>query len=139
LRKFSSKGTPFSIEQWLKKCDLAPKTKGNIRNVMSVIFKCAMRWGLVDLGANPMTLVRIKRVRRSQVEPRILNRDEIQALISGMADPCRTAVIFAVSSGLRCSELFALKWLDFNWDQLTVLVRRAIVDGVVGEVKTKYS
>jgi hypothetical protein len=35
--------------------------------------------------------------------------------------------------------LFALKWLDFNWEQMTVLVRRAIVDGFVGEVKTKYS
>ena len=106
---------------------------------MSVIFKCAMRWGLIDLGVNPMTLVRVKGISRRQKEPRILNLEEIQALISGLADPCRTAVTFALSTGLRCSELFALKWLDFNWDQLTVLVRRAIVDGVVGEVKTKYS
>ncbi|HEV2400856.1 MAG TPA: site-specific integrase [Candidatus Sulfotelmatobacter sp.] len=137
LRRFCSQGTPFSIEQWLKTCDLAPKTKGNIRNVMSVIFKCAMRWGFI--GVNPMALVRVKGVSRRQVEPRILNRDEIQALISALADPCRTAVILALSTGLRCSELFALKWLDFNWGQLTVLVRRGIVDGVVGEVKTKYS
>jgi integrase len=48
-------------------------------------------------------------------------------------------VIGALSTGLRCSELFALSWLDFDWEQLTVLVRRAIVDGVVGDVKTKYS
>jgi len=40
---------------------------------------------------------------------------------------------------LRCSELFAIKWADFNWDRLTILVQRAIVDGVVGDVKTKYS
>jgi len=139
LRKFSSKGAAFCIEQWLKGLDLAPKTKGNIRNVMSVIFKCAMRWGLVDLGENPLALVRVKGISRRRAEPRILDRGEIQVLISALADPCRTAVIFALSTGLRCSELFALKWLDFNWDQLTVLVRRAIVDGVVGEVKTKYS
>jgi len=139
LRKFCNRGTPFSIEQWLKTRELAPKTRGNIRNVMSVIFKCAMRWGLLDLAVNPMALVRVKGISRRQAEPRILNREEIQALISRLADPCRTAVILALSTGLRCSELFALKWLDFNWDQLTVLVRRAIVDGVVGEVKTKYS
>src|SRR5437899_6485461 len=48
-------------------------------------------------------------------------------------------VVLAISTGVRLSELFALKWLDFNWEALTVLVRRAIVDGVVGEVKTKYS
>src|SRR5215831_15149122 len=124
---------------WAKGLNLAPKTKGNIRNVMGVIFNCAMRWGLVDLGANPKALVRVKGVSRRQMEHRTLNRDEIQALVSILVDPCRTAVIFALSTGLRCSELFALKWLDFNWDQLTVLVRRAIVDGVVGEVKTKYS
>jgi integrase len=139
LRKLTSKGTPFTIEQWLKTLALAPKTKGNIRNVMAVIFNCAMRWGLLDLGVNPVALVRVKGISRRQTEPRILNSDEIQTLISGLAEPCRTAVIVALSTGLRCSELFALKWLDFNWEQMTVLVQRAIVDGVVGDVKTKYS
>lgn len=97
---------------------------------MAVIFNCAMRWGLLDLGVNPVALVRVKGISRRQTEPRILNSDEIQTLISGLAEPCRTAVIVALSTGLRCSELFALKWLDFDWEQLTVLVRRAIVDGV---------
>lgn len=81
----------------------------------------------------------MKGVSRRQAEPRILNPDEIQALITTLAEPCRTAVIVALSTGLRCSELFALRWLDFDWEHLTVLVRRAIVDGVVGDVKTKYS
>lgn len=139
LRRLCSRGAPFTIEQWLKTLDLAPKTKGNIRNVMAVIFRCAMRWGLVDLAVNPVALVRVKGISRRQAEPRILNSDEIQALISGLANPCRTAVIVALSTGLRCSELFALKWLDFNWDELAVLIRRAIVDGAVGDVKTKYS
>lgn len=139
LRKLASKGAPFTIEQWLRTLELAPKTKGNIRNVMAVIFNCAMRWGLIDLGVNPLALVRVKGISRRQTEPRILNSDEIQALTANLAEPCRTAVIVALSTGLRCSELFALKWMDFDWEQLTVLVRRAIVDGVVGDVKTKYS
>jgi integrase len=139
LRKLTANGAPFTIEQWLKSLDLAPKTKGNIRNVMAVIFNCAMRWGLVDLGVNPIALVRVKGISRRQTEPRVLSPEEIQALVAKLTDPCRTAVIVALSTGLRCSELFALKWLDFNWEHLTVLVRRAIVDGVVGDVKTKYS
>jgi len=32
------------VEEWLKSLDLAPKTKGNIRNVMAVVFNCVMRW-----------------------------------------------------------------------------------------------
>lgn len=139
LRKLTRQGVPFAIEQWLKSLELAPKTKGNIRNVMAVIFNCAMRWGLIDLGANPLALVRVRGISRRQTEPRILTPDEIQALIAALAEPCRTSVIVALSTGLRCSELFALKWLDFDWENLTVLVRRAIVDAVVGEVKTKYS
>lgn len=47
--------------------------------------------------------------------------------------------MMALSTGLRCSELFALKWMDCDWSGLTLRVRRAIVDGVVGDVKTKYS
>jgi integrase len=50
-----------------------------------------------------------------------------------------TMVILDLATGLRCSELFALKWCDILWDVLTLLVRRAIVTGIVSDVKTKYS
>jgi integrase len=140
LSKLLAKGAPFTVEQWLKSLDLAPKTKGNIRNVMAVIFNCAMRWGIVELGTNPLSLVRVNGISRRQAEPRILAANEIQALIAALPmDPYRTMVVMALSTGLRCSELFALKWLDVDWEKLTLLVRRAIVDGVVGDVKTKYS
>lgn len=139
LRDLTGRGSSFAIEQWLKSLSLAPKTKGNIRNVMAVIFKSAMRWGLIDQGMNPVSLVRVKGVSRRQKEPKVLSVAEIQNLIAKLEDPCRTAVIVALGTGLRCSELFALKWQDINWDDLTLSVRRGIVDGVVGDVKTKYS
>jgi integrase len=139
LRQLAGNGASFTIEQWLKSLDLAPKTKGNIRNVMAVIFNCAMRWGFIDLGTNPLSLVRVKGVSRRQKEPRILNAADIQKLVSKLEDPCRAAVVIALGTGLRCSELFALKWEDINWEDLSLSVRRAIVDGVVGDVKTKYS
>lgn len=101
LRKLVSKGAPFTIEQWLKSLELAPKTKGNIRNVMAVIFNCAMRWGLIDLGVNPLALVRVKGISRRQTEPRILNPDEIQALLATLAEPCRTSVIVRLEHRLE--------------------------------------
>src|SRR6266850_2605204 len=54
-------------------------------------------------------------------------------------EPFRTLVILDLATGLRCSELFALMWCDVLWDDLTLLVRRGIVTGVVSDVKTKYS
>jgi integrase len=139
LRELTSRGASFTIEQWLKSLDLAPKTKGNIRNVMAVIFNCAMRWGFIDVGTSPVSLVRVKGVSRRQKEPRILNPAEIHALVTKLADPARTALVLAIGTGLRCSELFALKWEDVQWEKLSLSISRAIVDGVVGDVKTKYS
>lgn len=140
LSRLVVRGASFSVEQWLKSLDLAPKTKGNIRNVMAVVFNCAMRWGIVDLGVNPIALVRVNGISRRQAEPRVLSNTEIRSLIAALPkEPQRTMVITALSTGLRCSELFALRWLDVDWDGLSILVRRAIVDGVVGELKTKYS
>ena len=124
LSKLVAKGAPFTVEQWLKSLDLAPKTRGNIRNVMAVIFNCAMRWGIIDLGINPLSLVRVNGISRRQTEPRILGANEIQALIAALPiDPYRTMVVMALSTGLRCSELFALKWLDVDWEKLTLFVR----------------
>ncbi len=140
LNKLVAKGAPFTVEMWLKSLNLAPKTKGNIRNVMAVVFNCAMRWGIIEQGINPLSLVRVKGISRRQAEPRILTAKEIQSLIAALpSEPYHAMVIMALSTGLRCSELFALKWLDIDWERLTLLVRRAIVDGVVGDVKTKYS
>ena len=48
-------------------------------------------------------------------------------------------VILDLATGLRCSELFALKWCDVIRDDLTLLVLRAIVDTVVSDVKTESS
>jgi len=59
--------------------------------------------------------------------------------MSELADPYRTMVALSIATGLRCSELFALKWGDFDWANATMFVKRAIVDGVVDDVKTKYS
>jgi integrase len=48
-------------------------------------------------------------------------------------------VILALCTGGRCSELVALKWSDFDWQNLSVHIRRAIVSGRVDDVKTEYS
>jgi integrase len=48
-------------------------------------------------------------------------------------------LLVAACLGLRCSEVLGLKWSDFDWEDLTLLVQRAVVAGHVDAVKTKYS
>jgi integrase len=54
-------------------------------------------------------------------------------------EPCRTMVVLAPCTGVRCSELVALKWSDFDWQNLSVYIHRAVVSGRVNDVKTEYS
>lgn len=130
---------PFAVEQWLKTLPLARKTRGSIHNLMRLLFSSAMRWGIVDIQENPMKLVRVRGVSKREKEPRVLTLPECHRLLAELDEPYRTMVALGIATGLRCSELFALKWGDFDWANSTMFVRRAIVDGVVDVVKTKYS
>jgi integrase len=130
---------PFAVEQWLKTLPLARKTRGSIHNLMRLLFNAAMRWEFMDIQENPMKLVRVRGVSKREKEPRVLTLPECHQLLAELEEPYRTMVALAIATGLRCSELFALKWSDFDWANSTMFVRRAVVDGVVDEVKTKYS
>jgi len=134
-----SRVKPFAVEQWLKGLDLAPRTRGHLHNLMRVLLNCAMRWELTEIGENPMKLVRVRGISKRQREPMVLSVAQFHLLLEELDEPFRTMVILDLATGLRCSELFALKWCDVLWDDLTLLVRRGIVTGVVSDVKTKYS
>ena len=130
---------PFAVEQWLKSLPLAPKSKAHIRSLMHILFNCAMRWGLLEVQANPMSLVRVKDCSKRRREPRVLTALEFLQLLRQLSDPCRTMSILAMCLGLRVSEVVGLQWGDFDWERLQVMVQRSVVFGVVGEVKTRYS
>jgi len=72
----------FPVEQWLKSLDLAPKTRGHIHNIMRVMLNSAMRWELIELGENPMKLVRVRGISKRQREPRVLTLDECHRLLA---------------------------------------------------------
>jgi len=48
-------------------------------------------------------------------------------------------VLLDVTTGLRRSELFALKWSDVDFWNLTIDIKRSIFQGVVGNCKTGAS
>ena len=51
----------------------------------------------------------------------------------------RTLVLLAVSTGLRQSEIFGLKWEDIDFTQGNMSVTRSIVYGVVGPWRAGHS
>jgi integrase len=60
-------------------------------------------------------------------------------LLPLIREPFRTMVLVAGCLGLRVSEIVALRWQDFDFPRLILLVQRSIVHGRVGDVKTEYS
>jgi len=110
---------PLGVELWLKQLALAPKTKGHLQNLLRVLFNCAMRWELVEIRENPMKLVRVRGGSKRTKEPKVLTIAQFQQLVQQLNDPYRTMVIVDLATGLRRSELFALKWCDVIWDDLS--------------------
>ena len=49
-----------------------------------------------------------------------------------------TMVLLAACLGLRVSEIVGLRWCDFDFDNLSLLVQRSRVHGKDGDVKTEY-
>jgi integrase len=123
------------VESWLKSLNRAPGTRCKIRNVMSLLFNHGRRHDLCD--RNPIQWVRQSAKRRAT--PDILTRDEVQGLLASLRFRERTLVLLAVTTGLRRSELFALKWKDVDFDSKQIYVTRSIVQNVVGICKTETS
>jgi integrase len=125
----------IQVESWLRGLPLAKSSCAKIRNLMSVLFNHACRYELFD--RNPIYLVRQSAKRRRA--PTVLMPAEIKALVDNLGIRERTLVLLAVSTGLRQSELFGLKWGDIEFAEGHMHVTRSIVYGVVGPCKTEAS
>ena len=125
-----------AVEEWLGTLPLAPGTKAKLRNIMSAIFTHAMRneW----LLQNPIRLVRQSAKRQSV--PDVLTIEEIGAILRELGSgPYYVMTFLAAVTGLRVSELLALKWEDVRFAAGEIHLSRAIVCQHVGPLKTEAS
>ncbi|HTU50750.1 MAG TPA: site-specific integrase [Acidobacteriaceae bacterium] len=123
------------VEEWLKSLPLANGSKAKIRNLMHVIFNHAIRWEWHD--RNPITHVR-QSAKRQKV-PAVLSIEQLKALVEQLKEPGKTAVLLDILTGLRVSELLALKWSDVDFENLELHVTRSIALQRVGPCKTEAS
>ena len=126
---------PVAVEAWLDSIKRARGTKAKIRNIMSAVFNHAMRYEWLD--ANPIKLVR-QSAKRERT-PDVLELAELQLLLSNLDVRERTLVLLDAATGLRVSELLALRWEDVNFKTLELSVTRSIWHQVVGNCKTEAS
>jgi len=123
------------VELWLKNLALAPGSRCKIRNVMSLLFNHGRRHDLCE--RNPIEWVRQSAKRRSSPDIQLTN--EVQSLLANLRFREWTLVLLAVTTGLRRSEIFGLKWKDVDFQTNQIHVTRSIVQNVVGICKTESS
>lgn len=129
--------TSVEVEDWLKELKLAPSSRAKIRNLMSTVFRHAIRWGWIGQNENPIALVRCstKRVRT----PDTLTGEEFQALFKVLPDRERAIGTICATTGLRVCEVLGLKWEDIDLVDRSMNVLRSFVDGAIGPCKTEIS
>ena len=86
---------------------------------------------------NPIKLVRQSAKREKA--PDVLELWELQLLLSKLAVRERTLALLDAATGLRVSELLALRWSDVDFENLELRVTRSIWHQVVGNCKTEAS
>lgn len=134
---------PIAIQHWLRELrmdsDLSNPTLVKIRNVMVAIFKHAQRYGLLPRTqeANPMIFVRQSSV--SNYEPIVLTLSQCVEIIANLTGMHRVLVLADAATGLRISEILALRWSDIDTAHSCIRVTRAYVYGKFGPPKSKAS
>lgn len=138
----ASELTPAALKIWIQSQKTTLKT---IRNQLS--FLCsALDEAVTDgvLQINPVSLVTASRYQSDKsvaessyvVDP--LSPAEVDALLSAAGNKqCENLFRFAIQTGLRSSELCALRWRDIDFLGKTAHVQNASVVGIIKGTKTK--
>jgi integrase len=101
---------------------------------LSTLSKClhdAIAWGVLVAAPG------IKRLRQSRFQFDFLSHDEADVLVAAMAEGhWQRMITLALNTGLRIGELLGLQWNDVDTDARQMVVRRSIVNGIIGTTKT---
>jgi integrase len=83
--------------------------------------------------------VKIKGTSKRQKKPQILAPEKFQELVSILREPYKTMAIVAMCTGLRVSEVLALRWEHIDFEARAMLVQQGVVNGRIGKVKAEAS
>ncbi|MCS2152406.1 site-specific integrase [Scandinavium goeteborgense] len=138
----ASELTPAALKNWIQSRETSLKT---IRNHLSFL-RSSLDEAVTDgvLQINPVSLVTASRYKSIKTEEESsyvvdpLSPAEVEAILMAASNKQWENIFrFAIHTGLRSSELCALRWKDIDFIQKTAHVQSASVSGVTKGTKTK--
>jgi integrase len=142
-RETATSVKPLEIERWLQSLKqtegLANPTLAKTRNVMSLIYKHAIRHELIPTtdGSNPLELVRCRTI--SEYESLTIEPAQAFKLWQQLPQFERLLLLLCATTGLRVSEGLGLKWGEVDVKGACIHIRRTWTAGKIGPPKTKAS
>lgn len=108
--------TPLRVEEFQQKRvqEVSPATVNRETALLKHKFNMAERWRLHH-GSNPVRLVKF--LPEDNLQFRTLGEDEEQRLLQFAPPYLRELILFAVNTGLRCGDIFTLKWEDVDIEE----------------------
>ncbi|MGB6187380.1 MAG: DUF3596 domain-containing protein [Aeromonas molluscorum] len=137
--------TPAQVKNWLVRSGTTAKTARNRLSFLRSSIDEAVTDGL--LPANPVSLVTVSRYLDVDSTPEQGAKDvdpftpaEVAAILSTASDineQWANLFAFAFATGMRPSEICALRWASIDWIGNTVHVSSAKVVGIIKTTKTR--
>ena len=92
-----------------------------VRDALSSILRAAVRFDFLE--KNPLEKLQLPPDKRGELDKPLVSPAEFQALVQLLPEPYASMIYVAVWTGLRCSELAALKWKCIHEDSLSIKQR----------------
>lgn len=126
--------TRSQIRAWIGQQTSTAKRINNVLTPLRQMLAEAVSEGII--AADPMHGVSVKRKgpREDDIDP--FTPDECASILAECAAQFRNLIRFALWTGMRTSELIALRWQHIDFTKGLILVREAVVGGELKGPKT---
>lgn len=125
--------TASKVKEWLSALPCSNKRKSNVLTPLRQMYDEMYHDEIID--KNP--LERVKNLPTQSREPKPFTQEEVTKILNELTGQEKNLIQFAFWSGLRTSELIALRWQDVDLEQNRIFVKTACVRGQLKDTKTK--
>lgn len=115
--------TSMHLSRWLRELNVGSSTKQKVFKVLKQAIDMARKQKMVS--ENVATQVDVPRSTQKTIEP--FSPAEVKQILKEVSDDYRLYVTLGFYTGMRQGELIGLQWQDLDVEEMSISVRRQVV------------